>query len=106
MTAKLTKYYMDIASKLLEEKFGNNLHIAIKVMKVEEKTKGGFFSKKVKTKKTTLKVGLYDGTDFLSVFGIVTVDEGSTLELTNSEGLIKTDFKDWVHMITEGIDWE
>jgi hypothetical protein len=100
--ARLTKYYMEIASKLLEERFGNDLHIAIKVEKVEQK--GGFFSKK--KKRTTLKVGLYDGKDFLSIFGIVTLDEGATVELGNAEGLIKADFKDWVHLTTEGVDWE
>jgi len=95
MKTALTDYYMDRAAELLEKEFGNNLQVAIKVEHINRLDKT-----------VTLKVGLYDGKDFLSVFGVVTIQERDTISLSNAEGLIKTNFRDWVHLTTEGFKAE
>ena len=86
---------MDKATKLLEKEFGNNLQIAIKIERINKLDKT-----------VTLKVGLYDGKDFLSVFGVVSVQERDTISLNNAEGLIKSNFRDWIHLTTEGFKAE
>jgi len=94
MKTALTNYYMNKASEILEKEFGNNLQIAVKVEGIN------------KNKDVTLKFGISDGKDFLSVFGIVTLRKDDIVYLADSEGLIKTNFRDWVHMTTEGINRE
>ena len=95
MKTPLTDYYMSKAAELLEKEFGNNLQIAIKVERINRLDKS-----------VALKVGLFDGKDFLSVFGIVTVREHGTVSLSDTEGLIKSKFSDWVHLTTEGFKAE
>ncbi len=94
MNTRLTDYYMNKAAEVLEKEFGNNLQIAVKVERIN------------KDKDVTLKVGLSDGKDFLSVFGIATLKKDETIYFSSKEGLIKANFKDWVHLVTEGIRYE
>ena len=88
MKTILTDYYKNEATELLEKKFGNNLHIAIRVEDIDRLNKIA-----------TLKIGLHDGNDFISVFGNLSLYEGELVILEDTEGLIKTNFKDWIHLI-------